>query len=251
MSPILLGVAFAVTAGAVVAVSARDARVALVGLAVAMMAAPFLTDPLPPVSTLALRVVGAALAAYVVRAALNPAAQSSDFRRQVAGGGGSRAGWPTEALLATAAWIVGMSVSTQLEALNPGGPGVSGTDLVGALNSASMTTSVGLAAIVIAIAPALRARDGFRTTVGLLILIQGVLLLRTGVAGTPTDLEQLAGVALMVTAAITGSILIGLGMHAGEPALGDAHLDTSRPVDKRLVDQGPRSRGTASTVEPE
>ncbi len=221
MSPILAGVAFAVTAGAVVAVSAREARVALVGLAVTLAAAPFLADPLPPLSTLALRVVGAALAAYLLRAAFASAGVASDVRRRNSGQGGSRTGWPTEGLLALAAWIVGITVSIHLEVLNPTGPGISSDDLLRTLTGASMSTAAGLATSVIAIVPALRAQDGFRTAVGLLILIQGALLFRTGVAGAPGDLEQLADVALMLSAALAGSILIAL------ESARDAHTDRS------------------------
>ncbi|MES2210881.1 MAG: hypothetical protein V4515_11955 [Chloroflexota bacterium] len=210
MSPILVGVAFAVTAGAVVAVSAREARVALVGLAVAMAAAPFLADPLPPLTVLATRVVGAALAAYLLRAAVASAEAPAGTARPRIGHGGSRTGWPAETLLALAAWIVGLSISIHLEALNPAGPGITSGDALGAWSAASAAAGAGLAAIVIAIVPAVRARDGFRTAVGLLVLIMGIMLLRTGVAGAPGDLEQLTGVALAVAAAITGSILIAL-----------------------------------------
>lgn len=227
-----MGVAFAVTAGAVVAVSARDARTALVGLAVALSAAPFLADPMPPLPTLAARVVGAALAAYLVRAAVSPAGSDSEARGLDSIHTGSRAGWPTESLLAVAAWIVGLSVSTHLEGLNPVGAGVSPSDALGALNAASLATGAGLAAIVIAMVPALGAGHGFRTAVGLLVLIQGVVLFRTGVAGAPGDLEQLAGLALLVVAAIAGSVLIVLEGHATDPrreSLGSAGI--SDPVE--------------------
>ncbi|MBI2763383.1 MAG: hypothetical protein HYX54_06510 [Chloroflexi bacterium] len=221
MNPILVGVAFAVTVGAVVAVSAREARAALVGVAVALAAAPFLGDPLPPLSTLATRVVGAALAAYLIRVAVAPMPLETDPRRRDAVRDGSRIGWPAEALLAVAAWIVGLTVSTNLEALNPGGPGISPDDLVGAISASSLATGAGLAAIVVAIVPALGSRHGLRTALGLLILVQGVLLFRAGVGGTPSDLEGLAGVALMVTAAIVGSVLTTLERRSGE----DAHRD--------------------------
>lgn len=232
MSPILVGVAFAVTAGAVVAVSARDARTALVGLAVALAAAPFLADPMPPLSTLAARVVGAALAAYLLRAAVSPAGPASEARGLDSIRAGSRTGWPTESLVAVAAWIVGLSVSMHLEALNPAGAGVSPSDALRALNAASLATGAGLAAIVIAIVPALGAGHGFRTAVGLLILIQGVVLFRTGVAGAPGDLEQLADVTLMVVAAIAGSVLIALEGHAtDDPRLGSpGSVGISDPV---------------------
>lgn len=223
MNPLLAGVAFAVTAGGVVAVSAREARAALVGLAIALAAAPFLADPLPPLSTLATRVIGAALAAWMIRVAVMPGPVESDPRPRDAIHGGSRMGWPAEALLAIAAWIVGLTVSTNLVALNPGGPGISPDDVLGALGASSLATGAGLAIIVIAIVPALGSRHSFRTALGLLILVQGVILFRAGVAGAPSDLEELAGVALMVGAAIVGSVLITLERRSGD----DAHRDPS------------------------
>ena len=46
MNPALAGVALAITVGAIVAVSTRDARAAVLGLAVAMIGAPILADPM-------------------------------------------------------------------------------------------------------------------------------------------------------------------------------------------------------------
>lgn len=216
MSPILAGVAFVVTAGAVISVSARDSRLALVGVAVALAGAPFLVQPLPPISTLATRVIGAALAAYVVRAALTASQLASDGHDRDVVRGGSRVGWPTETLLALAAWVVGVSVSLHLEALSPASPVASPVDLLGALGAASLATGAGLAAIVLGLVPALGSASTFRTTTGLLILIQGVFMFRVGVAGSPGDLEQLAGVALVVAAAIAGSILMSLEHRSAE-----------------------------------
>jgi len=124
VNPILAGVALAVTVGAVLAISARESRAGLVGLAIALAAAPFLAAPIPNVSTLAMRVIGAALAAYLVRAAVAtgpglPARPWSEPTR-----GGSQLGWPAEGLLAIGAWIVGVAVSAQLEVLSPAGSGI-------------------------------------------------------------------------------------------------------------------------------
>lgn len=215
MNPIIAVLAVAVTVGAIAAISAREPRLALVGLALTLGAASFLSDPLPPLSTLAVRVVGAALAAYVLRAALTTAAGSSGLRdpsvRRAGGSaGGSRLGWPAESLLAATAWIVALSVSVRIEALQPTGPGVVGTDVLSMLTPDAVIAAAGLAAIVVALVTALSARDGARTAVGTLVLLQGLLLFRAGVAGSPGDLEQLAGVALLIAVAIAGSVLSGL-----------------------------------------
>lgn len=230
MNPILVGVAFAVTAGAIVAISAREARTALMGLAVTMVAAPFLSDPLPALSTLAMRVVGAALAAYLLRSAVLSMADGVDRRRKQPGHRGSRIGWPTETLLAIAAWVVGLSVFADLQALNPAGPGTLGADLLGSLSPGALASGAGLAGIVLAIVPALSSRDGLRTAIGLVVLVQSILLFRAGVAGAPSDLEQLAGVALIVSAAITGSMLTGLGVARDRATHGDSRSEPP-PVD--------------------
>ena len=64
---VLLAIAAVVTvAGALVAITGRDARVALIGLVVTMSAAPFLADPLPGPAALAARVVAAVLGGYLL-----------------------------------------------------------------------------------------------------------------------------------------------------------------------------------------
>lgn len=211
MNPVLVGVAFAVTAGALIAVSAREARVSLVGLAVLLMAAPFLADPLPSIPTLALRLVGGALAAYILRAAVSAADREGNHPDPVSGRTeGSRVGWPTEALWAGAAWVAGLSISIHLKALGSGAPVVTPGDLLSTLQGDSLATAAGLAVIVLGIVPALGSRDPFRTTAGIVVLVLGAALFRSGAVGAPTDLEQMAGVALTVAAAVTGSILINL-----------------------------------------
>ncbi len=207
MNPILVGVALAVTAGSVIAISARDARTALVGLAVALGVAPFLGDPLPQVTTMAARVVGAALAAYLLRAAVAvaPPAPARGPRPP----SGSRIGWPTEALLSAAAWIVAISLARGLADLGPNGPASDSDDLLGYLTPAAVVAAAGLASIIVAIVPAFAGRNALGTTIGSLILIQGVLLFRIGVAGPPGDLEQLGGVVLLLAIGVAGAWLIG------------------------------------------
>ncbi len=209
MSPILVGIAIAVTAGAVIAISAREARVALVGLAIALGAAPFLGDPLPPASTLAMRVIGGALAAYLLRAALNAADEATDLG-PARSRGGSGLGWPVEALLAVAAWIVAVHVSVRIGVLYPTGPSAPIDDPLALLTPGALIGAAGLASIVVGLVPALGGRGVVRTAIGLLVLLQGVLLFRTGMSGAPGDLEQLAGVAMLVAVAIAGSVLIAL-----------------------------------------
>lgn len=202
-----MGVALAVTAGAVTAISARQDRSALVGLAIALGFSPFLGDPLPQVSTLAARVVGAALIAYLLRSAVDTARPLPAARQRVPGG--SRIGWPTEALIAAAAWIVAVVIANGLAALAPNGSPTIASDVVGMLTPGAVTAAAGLASMVVAVVPAFGGRDAPRTTIGSLVLTQGVLLFRVGVAGPPSDLEQLGGVMLLLAIGVAGAWLIG------------------------------------------
>ena len=98
MNPALAGVAIVVIVGAVVAGSARNARTAILGLVVALVAAPLLADPPAAPLGLAARLVAAVLAGYLLWVATRgPAART----------GGTLVGWPTEAFLAIAAAVVG------------------------------------------------------------------------------------------------------------------------------------------------
>ena len=256
MSPVFAAVALALAAAAVVAVSARDARLALVGVAVILMASPFLADSLPPVSTLATRIVAGALAAWLLRAAISPTPPGAVSERREPVLSGSRTGWPTEGLLALAGWVVGLSLSLNLAALNPAGSGASPVDPMSAVDASAMATATGLAMIVVAVVPALWAWDGFRTAVGMILLVQGVELFRTGVAGAAGNLEQLAGAVLTIAVAVTGSLLIGLsagadriGAGGDRIGAGDAPRGDGRPA-RSAGSQNPR-RSRATAVEPE
>ncbi|MBI3745636.1 MAG: hypothetical protein HY264_03780 [Chloroflexi bacterium] len=207
MNPIQTGLALLVTAGAVTAISARERRTALVGLAVALGLSPFLGEPLPQMSTLASRVVGAALAAYLLRAVVERARTTPARGPQLPGG--SRIGWPAEALIAAAAWVVAVELAAELATLALGDSSAPATGVIGMLTPAAVAAAAGLASIVVAIVPTFGGRDAMRTTTGSLVLIQGILLFQVGIAGPPGDLEQLGGVVLILALATAGAWLIG------------------------------------------
>lgn len=248
MNPILAVVAVAVSAGAIVGVSAREARAALVGAAVVLVATPFLADPLPPLPTLATRVVGAALAAYLLRAAISSTSDEAIAAGRDHPSSGTRTGWPTQALLAVGAAIVGIAASANLAALNPAGPRVLPGDVIGALTAAALATAAGLAVLAVALVPALLARNAVRTTIGFVLVIQGVLLVRTGIADMPGDLEQIAGVALTIAAAATGAIVMRLSsaVDLDEPP-GRASRRRS-PIARRNVPADDRKRVGSRTT---
>jgi hypothetical protein len=233
VNPLLAAIALVTTAGAVIAISAREERASLVGLAVTLVAAPFLADPLPQLSTLAVRVVGAALAAYLLRAAI-AGAGAIEPDRPAPLRGGSRLGWPAETILAGTGAIIGLAISFNL-ASTAGVGDVATEGPLAMLTPRALAAAAGLASIVVGIVPAMAGRDALRTAFGAIVLIQGVLLLRAGIADAPGDLEQLAGVALIVATAIAGAILVGTEARAGRPdrIRGDSVGDPDATPDDR------------------
>jgi hypothetical protein len=208
MTPALAIVAVAITIGAVLATGARETRTALFGVAVALVTAPFLADPFPLPLTLAARVVGAALAAYLLRAAATSAVDPSDAASSSAIRTGSPLGWPAEGLFATIAWVVGLNIAAGLATLTASGPTGNPLSLTSLVTPSGLAAGSGLALIVVGLVPAIAGSDELRAGIGALILIQGVILFGTGVAGAPGDLEQLATVALLVGAAIATSMIV-------------------------------------------
>lgn len=213
MNLALVAIVLAICAGAVIAVSTRGSGVAPIGLAVSLVAAALLADPLPSAAILAVRVTAALLAATLVRWA------SRGGPRQL-----SPLGWPAEALLATAAAVAGIGIALGLASIvagagpvpgsfeGPGGVGSdggAGVDLLStpALTSMALTIGAGTALLVLGAPPMVHGRPGIRRAIGLVLVAQSVLLLRLGVAGPAVDLEEIARSALLVACAATGAAL--------------------------------------------
>jgi hypothetical protein len=219
VNPILAGVALVVVGAAVVIVSARDARIVGLATAVALLGSAVLTDPLPTPTGLAARAVGAVLAGYLLwitgrdrpEDGLPPATTE-----------GSRIGWPAEILLAGAAAIVGFAVD------GLGAPAL-GPDLASA---------AGFAVAALAMAPVLTGRDVFRVGLGLLLLIDGVFLVRAALGGTPSALEELLTTGLIVTIAGAVALLGSAARRDGVGGFGFAP-DSGRRMTQRAPDAHP------------
>lgn len=205
MNLALVAVVFAIGAGAVVAVSTRDAAAAVVGLAVALLAAALVADPLPSAAVLGVRIVAALLALALIRwAAVERDQQPSPL------------GWPGEALLATAAGVAGVGIAVALGSVPAalgGGAGGAGGGTDGPATAAALGTSTGLimaagsALFALGAAAVLHPRPGLRRAIGLVLLTQAILLLRVGLAGPATTLEEITRAALLVAAAASASAL--------------------------------------------
>ena len=202
MNLALVAVVLAIGAGGVIAVSTREAAAAVIGLAVCLVAASLAADPLPSAAVLGVRVVAALLAAALIRwAAAERAHQPSPL------------GWPGEALLATAGAVGGAGIAAALATSGPsfGGIGGGGTD--GPVVAGGVGTSMGLLLaagtmlLVLGSAAVLHPRPGLRRAIGLVLVTQAVLLLRVGLAGPATGLEEITRAALLVAAAASASAL--------------------------------------------
>jgi hypothetical protein len=202
VNPALVGVALAVVVGALIAGSARNARSAILGLVVTLVAAPVLADPLPGSLGLAARLVAAILAGYL----LWVATRGPRLRT-----GGSLVGWPTDAFLAGAAAVVGY-----------GSHGLGAPAAGPAIASAA-----GFALAALALVPIATGRDVLRVGIGLGLLISGALLVRTGLGGTPDALEQLFTAGLVAT--LGGAIAI-LAIAARSDGRADFDMSATTPL---------------------
>ena len=178
MNPALGAIAAAVMAGAVVAVSVREGRVAVVALAVALVFSPLLTNPLDTPLSLAARLAGGILAAYLLWIAVRDGGTTA----------GSRIGWPDEALLALAAFVVGLGTH------GLGAPALGPVE----------AQAAGFALAALSVVPVATGRDVLRIGIGLFVLLQAALLLRVGLDGNPGQFEQLVTAGLI--AALGGSV---------------------------------------------
>jgi hypothetical protein len=173
VNPLLGLAAIAVAAGAVVCVAARDGRIALAGLASVLLVSPFIADPLPPPLAILVRVVAALLAVYLAWIAVRTPGSVTR---------GSLLGWPVEALIAAAAWLIGLGTA------GLGAPPLGPPE----------AQAAGFALVTLSVGPIVYGRDVYRLGAGAVLLVSGVLLIRAALAGTPSQLEELVSAALFI-----------------------------------------------------
>jgi hypothetical protein len=201
MNIALAAVALAVGAGAVVAVSIRELRAGLLGLAVVLVGGSLLNDPFPAPATLGVRIVGGLLVVAILQATLP---ESQDVGTAMAG---SAIGWPAEALIGAAAALAGLGIALTL--LSPTGSGVDVGQVSGLarVSPAVVETMAATVLFALGVTPAGLGRSGGRRAIGLVLLAEATVVLRTGLAGPPGDFEQLAIVGLLLGCAAVGAVL--------------------------------------------
>jgi hypothetical protein len=209
MNLALVAIVLAIGGGAVLAVSTRNDAASAMGIAVTLVGAALLSDPLPSAAVLSVRVVAALLVATMIRSAMRSGPRQP-----------SPAGWPSEALLATAGAVAGLGLAVGLASAAAAGgvpvglPGIGEpgpTGAVGgggvAVTSMALITAAGASLLALGAAPLVHGRPGPRRAIGLVLVTQAVLLLRIGVAGPAVELEEIAREGLLVVAGATGAVL--------------------------------------------
>jgi hypothetical protein len=209
MNLALVAIVLAIGGGAVLAVSTRNDAASAIGIAITLVGAALLSDPLPSAAVLGVRVVAALLVATMIRSAMRTGPRQP-----------SPVGWPSEALLATAGAVAGLGLAVGLASVaaaggvpvgGPGGiePGSTGSVDTGgvAVTSMAIITAAGASLLTLGAAPLVHGRPGPRRAIGLVLVTQAVLLLRIGVAGPAVELEEIAREGLLVVAGATGAVL--------------------------------------------
>lgn len=246
MNLALVAIVLAIGAGGVVAVATREAAAAAVGLAIALVGAALFADPLPSAAIFGVRIVAALLAAALIRWAGRGATRQF-----------SALGWPGEALLATAAAVAGLGVAVGLASIGggggtgPGGDAPVGGSGASALTAMALLTAAGCSLLVLGLAPLVHGPLGVRRAIGLVLVTQGVLLIRVGLAGHGTELEEVARAMLLVTAAGSGAALAhatALSQGARRSVADDDEEETGRR-DEGDPGRGP-STGRGATSRP-
>jgi hypothetical protein len=186
----LLAASAIVVAGAVACIAGRRAAVVAIGTATMLAGAAFVADPLPAPLLIVERLVGAALAAELLLVGLRgrpPTAAASSLP------------WPAIALLAAAAFAVGVGV---LSALPTGSSDVAGS----APGGVPEALGAALALVVVTICGVARRSDGVQRAVLALPLAAAAGMFEAAFFGEPSALDALIGASIGV--AIAGVVAV-------------------------------------------
>ena len=218
-------------AAAALAAGARDLRAVAAGLAVAMLAAPFASSPLPATLPLAARVAGALLGADL----LWVAARAKGIRTE-----GTAIGFPADAAFAAAAFLAGYWIA-------PVAP-IAGT---------TTGQAAGVALVVLAIVP-LAGSDALRAGVGAALLCLGLTLLRETWVGPAPALEDLAVAVLLAgIPGATAMLMAPAATFAAASSAGVARRSLAEqapeagPVERPVALAPARSAGVSAEAAPE
>ena len=207
IQPAVVAAAAAVV-GAVLAVTARDARLVIMGLIVAMVAAPLVSSSDPTALALAFRILGAFLAAYLLWAAVRDRAIESE---------GSAIDPGSELMVAAAAFSVGWFVAPVKPLAGP-----------------VAAQAAGFALIALAIVP-LAGRNVIRVGAGIFLLLLGISVLLDAWVGAGSALRQVVLTALLLGTLGATSLLVSPVAQATEPQGADAAVGGEAPAETAEV----------------
>ena len=219
MAPALVLLAILVTAGAVVAVCAREPRLAALGIFVVLTGSAYVVEPLPGVVALAARLVGSVLAGYLVWISLRGAPPPTS---------GWRIGWPGAAAVGVVAfaigWLAAGSLGATLASLSAEGPSVgAATALADGSFVPRAALGAALALTALALGPVLLGRDVLRLGLGLLLLLSAAGLLRNALSAGSDGIVELGLAVLTALAGASVATVVARAIRSG----GDLELRTS------------------------
>ena len=189
IQPAVVAAAAAVV-GAVLAVTARDARLVIMGLILAMVAAPLVSSSDPTALGLAFRILGAVLAAYLLWVAVRDRSIESE---------GSAIDPGSELMVAAAAFSVGWFVAPVKPLAGP-----------------VAAQAAGFALIALAIVP-LAGRNVIRVGAGVFLLLLGISVLLDAWGGAGSELRQVVLTTLLLGTLGATSLLVSPVAQATEP----------------------------------
>jgi hypothetical protein len=196
IEPALVAALLAV-AGGFLAITARDNRLVAGGLLLALVAAPLAASPEPAYLTIAFRVIGALLAAYLIWSATHASSTSSE---------GTGFGIAAQVAVAGAAFAVGWFVSPVKPLAGP---------------VAAQAAGISLAAL--AVVP-LTSRDILRLGAAAAVMVLGISMLLAAWIGPISPLAHLVLMVLMV--GIVGATSLSIaGAEEEQPAASGPNLE--------------------------
>ncbi len=234
------------SAGAAAATLAtRAPRIAILGMAAALVVSPLALSPLPQALPLAFWLVASLLGAFLlIRSIADPTERLAPL---------PLGGWP-EAAFVMAMLVLGWAASP----------------VAGAGRGASTALAAGLAACTAALPLVGFARDPVRTGIGTILLLEGAGLVAAGLGGTPGGAQIMAlALAVLAAAAAAREVLAAAGpgmstgpgipatatgapgARTGNPAAASAGRAARARLTRRPVDgDSPTTAPTASTSGP-
>jgi hypothetical protein len=226
---VLVAAAAATVAGAVLALSTRDARTALGGIAALLLASPLVADPLPAIVPLAGRIVGAVLAIELLWIAVREA------RRAETAGASPAIDVRVEALAAGAGVVGGIFVGLRYVEAGVPLPGLA--PLV-------LGTAFGL--IAVGATPLLISRDTLRLGTGAVVVLVGAILVRGVTGGVQSALDSLIASGLVVAAAAAvAAVMLNAMTAAGDLTFDDTlAIEAEQEPSPAGSPTGSRSRGS-------